>query len=215
MVLPRARLAAPGAIARWADEARPRYVAVVDAWSARDLGATPAAQLLDGAREIARMAAEHYLTIQSGILPFAAVAEALFTFAYNRLARRKDDPPALTFLLGFDSAPIQAEKSLYDLATWARSQPELADYLSRAGSAEIVAAYQSPSAPVADAESWREFSRRFAEHLNRFGHAVYDLDFAKSVAADEPAPLLETLKYFLTGQARNPYERQAAAASGT
>ena len=47
----------------------------------------------------------------------------------------------------------------------------------------------------------REFSRRFAEHLNRFGHAVYDLDFAKSVADDEPAPLLETLKYFLTGQA--------------
>ncbi len=201
-----------GAITRWADEARPRYVAVVDAWSARDLGATPAVQLLDGAREIARMAAEHYLTIQTGILPNAAMAEALFTFAYNRLARRKDDPPALTFLLGFDSAPIQAEKSLYDLATWARSQPELADYLSRAGSGEIVAAYQSPSAPVADAESWREFSRRFAEHLNRFGHAVYDLDFAKSVAADEPAPLLETLKYFLTGQARNPYERQAAAA---
>ena len=119
-LVPRARDWLRRAITRWADDARPRYVAVVDAWSARDLGATPAAQLLDGAREIARMAAEHYLTIQSGILPAAAMAEALFTFAYNRLARRKDDPPALTFLLGFDSAPIQAEKSLYDLATWAR-----------------------------------------------------------------------------------------------
>ena len=50
-------------------------------------------------------------------------------------------------------APIQAEKSLYDLAMWARSQPEMATYLLSAGSDEIVAAYQSTSAPVAGAES--------------------------------------------------------------
>ncbi len=199
--------------ARWADEARPRYAAVVGAWAARDLSATPATQLLDGAREIVQLAADHYLTIQSGILPTAYMSEALFTNVYNRLIKRKDDPPALTFMLGFDSAPIQAEKSLYDLALWARTQPGLAGYLTRAPSAEIVAAYQSPSPPIGDAESWREFSRRFAEHLHRFGHAIYDLDFAKAVPADDPAPLLETLKYFLAGQGRNPYERQAAAAS--
>ncbi len=198
---------------RWADEARPRYAAVVGAWAARDLSATPATQLLNGAREIVQLAADHYLTIQSGILPTAYMSEALFTNVYNRLIKRKSDPPALTFMLGFDSAPIQAEKSLYDLATWARTQPALADYLTRATSAEIAAAYQSQSAPVADAESWREFCRRLAEHLNRFGHAVYDLDFAKSLPADDPAPLLETIKYFLAGQARNPYERQSAAAT--
>ena len=59
-------------------------------------------------------------------------------------------------------------------------------------------AYQSSSAPIADADTWREFRRRFAEHLDRFGHGIYDLDFAKSLAADEPAPLLEALKFFLT-----------------
>ncbi len=196
--------------ARWADEARPRYAAVVGAWAARDLSATPATQLLDGAREIVQAAADHYLTIQSGILPTAYISEALFTNVYNRLIKRKDDPPALTFLLGFDSAPIQAEKSLYDIAMWARAQPALADYLTRATSADIATAYQSKSAPIADADGWREFGRRLAEHLNRFGHAVYDLDFAKNVPADDPAPLLEALKYFLTGQARSPYERQAA-----
>ena len=58
---------------------------------------------------------------------------------------------------------------------------------------------------MADAEGWNEFRRRFADHLDRFGHAIYDLDFAKSLAADEPAPLLDALKYFLTGQARNPH----------
>jgi phosphohistidine swiveling domain-containing protein len=202
----------PTAQKRWAEEAHPRYANVVGAWAAHDLSATSAAELLEGAREIVQIAAEHYLTIQSGILPMAN-SEWLFTLVYNRFIKRKNDPPALTFMLGFDSAPIQAEKSLYDLAMWARTQTELADYLTRATSAEVVAAYQSESSPIGDAESWREFSRRFGDHLNRFGHAIYDLDFAKAVPADDPAPLLETLKYFLVRQGRNPYERQAESAS--
>jgi hypothetical protein len=50
-------------------------------------------------------------------------SEALFTMFYNRLVRREGDPPAQTFLLGFDSMPILAEKSLYDLASWSREHP--------------------------------------------------------------------------------------------
>jgi phosphohistidine swiveling domain-containing protein len=198
--------------ARWKDEARPRYAAVIAEWDARDLGTTPAAQLLDGARAIAREAANHYVTLQSGIIPIATI-EVLFISAYNRLLKRKDDPTALTFLLGYDSAPIRAEKSLYDIATWARSQPALAGYLGRAAAGEIAAALQAPTSPIIDPESWREFRRRFADHLDRFGHAVYDLDFAKASGADEPAPLLETLKFFLTGQARSPHERHSTAAT--
>jgi pyruvate,water dikinase len=198
---------------RWADEARPRYAAVVAEWVARDPMAIPAAQLLDAAREIAKAAAEHYLVVQSGVLPAAYISETLFTSAYNRVVRRKGDPPALTFVLGFDSAPIHSEKSLYDLAMWARTQPALAEYLTQTSSREIVAACQTAGAPTADTAGWREFSRRLAEHLNRFGHSIYDLDFAKSLPADDPAPLLEALKYFLSGRARDPHDRQAGAAA--
>jgi pyruvate,water dikinase len=197
--------------ARWAEEARPRYAARVGTWAGRDLAAAPATQLLDGTRAIAKEAADHYLTIQSGILPVAALSELLFTQWYNRLIKRRSDPAAVTFLLGFDSAPIRAEKSLYDLATWARTQPVLADYLTRATGEDIAARYASPGAPIADADSWRAFAGRLTEHLHRFGHAVYDLDFAKPVPAEQPGPLLDTLKYLLTGQARNPHERQATA----
>ena len=198
---------------RWAEAARPRYAAVVGTWAARDLPTTSATQLLDGAREIVQVAAEHYLTIQSGILPISKISETFFPRVYNHLIKRQDDPPALTFMLGFDSAPIRAEKALYDLAMWAREHSELADYLIRATSVEIVAAYDSSSSPIRDSQSWREFRGRFQEHLNLFGHAIFDLDFAKGVLADEPAPILETLKYFLTGQGRSPHERQAETAS--
>jgi pyruvate,water dikinase len=197
---------------RWAEEARPHYANVVAAWAARDTEITPATDLLAGAGEIVKAAANHYVNIQTGIIPVSTLSEAVFTNVYNRFIKRKGDPPALAFLLGFDSAPIQAEKSLYDLASWTRTQPELAGYLAHASSKDIAAAYASRTEPSAVVESWRQFTGRFARHLDCFGHAVYDLDFASSVPADDPEPLLKALKYFLSGEARSPYERQAAAA---
>ena len=211
-LLPRLVRLLRAAQARWAEEARPHYANVVGAWAARDLATTPSAELLASAREIVKAAASHYVCIQTGILPVANLSETAFTSVYNRLIKRKSEPPALTFVLGFDSAPIQAEKSLYDLASWARTQAELCAYLERTRSKDIAVACESRSAPIADAESWRGFTGRFGEHLKRFGHAIYDLDFAKGVPADDPAPLLETLKFFLHGPARSPHERQAAAA---
>jgi pyruvate,water dikinase len=196
---------------RWADEARPRYANVASEWAGRDLAARPALELLAGAHEIVAAAASYYVSVQF-VLAVANLSEAIFTTVYNRLIKRKSDPPALTFLLGFDSAPIRAEKSLYDLAAWARGEDELAGYLARASGKDIAAACE-PHSPIANPESWREFTGRLAEHLSHFGDAVYDLDFAKSVTAEAPASLLETLKYFVAGQGRNPYERQVAAAA--
>jgi pyruvate,water dikinase len=212
LMLPKLVRLLRSARARWTEEARPHYANVVSAWAARDLATTPAAELLAGAGEIVKAAAHHYVTIQTGILPLAFMSEPVFASLYNRLIRHKSEPPALTFILGFDSAPILAEKSLYDLASWARTHPELASYLTHATSKDIAEACASQPAPIADAESWREFTSRFARHLDRYGHAIYDLDFVASVPADDPGPLLDTLKYFLTGQASSPYERQGAAA---
>ena len=195
---------------QWAEEAHPRYAHVAREWTGRDLAAMPARELLAGAHQIVEAAASYYVSIQL-VVGAAYLSEAIFSNVYNRLIKRKSDPPALTFLLGFDSTPIRAEKSLYDLAMWARSEDELAGYLLGTNGKDIAAAYESQSAPIADVESWREFTGRLTQHLNRFGHAVYDLDFAKSVPAEAPAALLETIKYFMAGQGRNPYERQAAA----
>jgi pyruvate,water dikinase len=200
------------ALPRWAEERRPHFAKLAEEWNARDLAATPAGQLLAGVREIVRAAANYNFSVRN-ILGAVRMSETTFTNSYDRLVKRKDDPPALTFLLGFDSAPIRAEKSLYDLAMWARQQGELAGYLARTSARDIAAAYQSQSRPLGGSETWREFTSRFSEHLNRHGHAVYDLDFARPVPAEDPVSLVETLKYFVAGQGRSPYERQAASAA--
>ncbi len=197
---------------RW-QESHSRYAAVADYWQTRDLATTSAANLLGGVRAITSEAAQYYLSVQSGILPAAYMSELLFTLVYNRLIKRHNDPPALTFLLGYDSAPIQAEKSLYDLAQWVRGQPELATMLANMSSNEFAAAYQVERIAGVEEGIWSEFRQRFAAHLARFGDAIYDLDFAKAVPADDPASLLETLKFFLSGEAPDPHARQEATAA--
>jgi pyruvate,water dikinase len=197
---------------QWADGTRPRYANVAAEWAGRDLAAKPTVDLLAGAQQIVEAAASYYVSIQM-VLAVANLSEAIFNGVYNHLIKRKNDLAALTFLLGFDSAPIRAEKSLYDLAQWASLNDELAEYLADISGKDFAAAYQAQSAPISGRDIWTEFSVRLAEHLNQFGHAVYNLDFAESVPAEAPALLLETLKYFVSGKGNNPGERQAEAAA--
>ena len=216
LVMPRLLAAFPRLVrtssSRW-QASRSRYAAVVNYWQLRDLATTSAAGLLGGVRAITEEAAQYYLSVQSGILPAAYASESLFTLVYNKLLKGRNAPPALTFVLGFDSAPIQAEKSLYDLAQWVRGQPKLAAALANMSSAEFAAAYRAEQIAGVDEETWSGFRQRFAAHMARFGDAIYDLDFAKAVPAEDPASLLETLKFFLRGEAPDPYVRQEAAAA--
>ncbi|HLJ32916.1 MAG TPA: PEP-utilizing enzyme, partial [Ktedonobacteraceae bacterium] len=196
---------------RWEREARPAYQAVVERWQAVKLSRASAAELLVGTRNILNAAASYYLVIQSGILPAAYLSESLFTLVYEKLLKRRADPPALTFLLGYDSAPIRAEKSLYDLAQWVRTQDDLSTVLQNMSGAQFVSAYQTAHTDDIDETLWSAFCQHFTAHLAQFGHTIYDLDFSKMVLADDPVALLEILKFFLSGNAPDPYARQTVS----
>ncbi|MEV6136861.1 PEP/pyruvate-binding domain-containing protein [Nocardia sp. NPDC051990] len=192
---------------RWRT-AHDSYRATADRWQSNGIATAPAARLLTGMREIVDEAADYYLTIQGGAIPAAYLSELLFTKAYNTL-RHDDDPPATAFLLGYLSKPIRAERALYDLAQWARSQPGLAQRLTSLSPAERA---DILTADDADDPAWQEFRSRFQAHLAAYGDMVYDLDFAKPLPAEDPATLLQTLLYFLTDDVPDPHVRQRTAA---
>ncbi|MGI5128671.1 PEP/pyruvate-binding domain-containing protein [Pseudonocardia sp. CA-107938] len=195
--LPKLGTAGPS---RWRDHAHPRYREIVATESARSLPDLGDAELVESAVTLLDAGTEYYTAVQT-IIPIAAGSEVVLTKFYDLAVRRPGEPGAATLLLGFDSAPIRAEASLYDLATWTRERPALADALLAGGPDDL------PPGP--DADAWRA---RFQAHLDAHGHATYNMDFANAVPADDPAPLLETLRFYLRGGGTDPRERQARSA---
>jgi phosphohistidine swiveling domain-containing protein len=199
-------------VPRWRNYSHPRYRAVVDKWQARSIAELSSSELLDGVIELLDGTTEYYTSVQT-IIPLAATSEIVFARYYNSVVRRAGDPPATTFILGFDSEPIRAEKSLYDLAGWARERSDLAALLTARSSGELVGLFRRGEPPEGiDTAVWEEWRTRFQAHLDRYGHAVYNLDFVNAVPADEPTPLLDTVRFYLRGEGQNPYERQARIA---
>ena len=196
---------------RWETVSRPAYQAVVDSWRPRSLPDLSAAELLDGVAELVEAGATYYTSVQT-IIPIAATSEMVLTGYYDSFVRRDGDPPASALLVGYDSEPIRAERSLWDLARWVRERPELADWLTATPATDVVrdlalgrTGEVTPAAALPGAE---EFTERFGQHLDTYGHAVYNLDFANPVAADDPAPLVDVVRLYLSGQSADPYERQ-------
>ena len=200
-----------GAVERWTEDGRPDYLQTVDQWALRDWSRLPSSELLDAVDQLAEAAIDAYGSLVSGVIPAAWITEALFTLVY-RLVRSKEDPPAPIFLMGFDSLPIRAEKSLFDIAQWVIQNESLTGYFNRSGALVISTDLTKHQAPAGVSDPvWQEWQTRFGDHLDTFGHTIYNLDFGNPVPADDPKPVLEALKLFVGGEGVNPYERQKAS----
>ena len=184
------------------------YRAEVERENAIDAALTPAVDLVAAVARLTDAVAYYYTAVQT-IIPLASTAELTWTGVYNRLLKRAGDPPVETFLLGYDSEPIRAERSLYDLARWVREQPGLAAVL---GDPDADALATEPPDAV-EAGVWNQWRERFAAHLAGHGHTLYNLDFVNPVPADDPAPILRALRFDLADDAPNPRARQAEAAA--
>ncbi|HSU45791.1 MAG TPA: PEP/pyruvate-binding domain-containing protein [Arthrobacter sp.] len=195
-------------IAGWRDYSHPRYEREIKDWEAPPVPELSGARLLTGVQALLDAGTVYYTAVQS-VIPLAAMAEISFRAFYDKAVRRDGDPPAQALLLGFDSEPIRAEKSLYDLAGWARSDPALSAALLERPTAELAGCQRTGTPPEGvDDVLWQEWRFTFQEHLDLYGHAVYNLDFATPVPADDPSAQLETVKFYLRGQGTDPHERQ-------
>jgi rifampicin phosphotransferase len=186
-----------------AKDAAEKSRAAVNRWQQRQLADYSAAELLQAARELFFATAVCYTVAQSGPIPAAMMSELTFSKYYDALVKRKGDPEPSKFVFGTENHAVRSEKALFDLAMWARQQPDLEAYFVETPAAEICDALKADPRLT-------EFSARFDAYLSEYGHAIYDLDFSKPIPAEDPAPLIETLKVYLSGK-NSPYDRQQAA----
>lgn len=195
---------------RW-KAARQEFAEVVEVWERKDFSAFTPSQLLDGVQVVFGAACKYFTRIQT-TLPAASSSEILFTRFYNSLIKRQGDPDASIYLLGFDTAALRAEKSLYEIAMWVKQQPDLASFILRTPAERLVAALEEAPAPGSvPIDHWEEFKTRFERHLQMFGRTTYEFDFANPTPAESPEPMLDAIKAFLEGKAQNPEVRQQEA----
>ncbi len=195
----------------WQEFALPQYRQTAAVWAKKPLADLSASQLLDGIAEVTRTFAIHLASLMASTMGPSAGSEGLFTNLYNKFICREGDPPAPTFLMGFENLPIQGEKALYDLAMWCCKESTLAGYLVATPAEEIARQRHGAVAPKGVAiHPWEAWQEAFQDYLEKFGYAIYDMDFSKPLPMDEPSPLLEMLKLWINGQAKSPYERQEA-----
>ncbi|MCO4261545.1 PEP-utilizing enzyme [Pseudarthrobacter sp. MDT3-26] len=200
-------------VAGWREFSHPRYERVIKDWQAKPAAELSGAELLDGVQALLDAGTVYYTAVQS-VIALAATSEISFGAYYDKFVRREGDPPALTFILGYDSEPIRAEKSLYDLAAWARGVPGLAAAILHEPTTALAESQRTGFPPAGFSEPlWQLWRPRFQDHLGRFGHAVYNLDFASPVPADDPSALLGAVKFYLRGQGADPHERQRPSAA--
>ncbi|RPI31575.1 MAG: phosphoenolpyruvate synthase, partial [Chloroflexota bacterium] len=196
-------------VSLWRDDMFPRYAREAARWQNRSLEPLSERELLGDLEEAIKASTYYLVSIMVAILGSAGGSEGLFTQLYDKRLREEGDPAAPAFLMGYDTAPIRAEKSLYDLAMRSRERKELAAYLLHTPAKQISVALENsqPPAGVPD-EDWQEFRRVFQQHLREYGHAIYDLDFARPLPVDEPGPMIEVCKMYLRGEGGDPHERQ-------
>jgi phosphohistidine swiveling domain-containing protein len=192
--------------------ARQEFVQVIQEWEAKDIAALPPSELLLGAGTVFQAAVRLYTHVQAGTVPLSTGSEACFTQFYNRLVRRKGDPPATTFLFGSETVALRAEKALFDLASWCRERPALAGYLRQTPASQVARSLSQPEPPAdLSLEDWAAWQAQFQAYLAQHGQMTYDLDFANPVPAEEPTALLETVRMYLLGSGSDPYARHQAA----
>lgn len=167
-----------GAVERWTEDARPRYKKLVKEIEIKKINELSNNELLNESKKLLEAAIEAYISIVSGIIPAAWMSEGLFTKVYNFFIKKRNDPPATVYLMGYDTIPIKADKSLYDIAKWYGK---------------------------------KEWQNHIRSYLEKYGHIIYNLDFATPVPADDPTPFIETCKAFLNKEIANPYNRQKKA----
>ncbi len=184
------------------------YAAEVKAEEALVGAGVPARSLLDAVGRLVDAVAYYYTSVQT-VIPVAAMAELTWMGVYGKLLRHDGDPAADVFVLGFDSEPIRTEKSLYDLSRWVLEHPGLSEALRDPRVDGL--ALDAPAG--VEAATWVEWLRRLGEHLAAHGHTLYNLDFVNAVPADDPAPVLQALRFDLTADAPDPYARQRQASS--
>jgi rifampicin phosphotransferase len=187
--------------AYWREQSLPSYLDKIERWKKVDPSAAPDERLLAGVRELALEDARYWFACAL-MIARAKITDALLGRFLTMAAPRRGLTSGM-FLRGFPSPTVDAETELEVLAGRVRGSDELRALANAKPAAGLPEALRHT--PVGRA--WLD---AFARYLDRYGHQVYNLDFVAPTQADDPLPVLLSLKAMVQQPSGDPRARQRA-----
>ncbi|MGB3682433.1 MAG: PEP/pyruvate-binding domain-containing protein [Rubrobacteraceae bacterium] len=189
----------------WRDDKLPDYQATIERWNALDPASASEAELLRGMRELAVADAVYWFAaaIPLGIAKVTDdVLDRFLKFAATGHESSNGPHPASgPYLRGFPTKAMEAQAQLEDIAKGVRESEDLRDLVitTPAGGLLDVLAKHDGGQAVLD-----ELQR----YLDEYGHQIYNLDFVAPTMADDPLPVLLSLKAAVDNPERDTRARQ-------
>jgi pyruvate,water dikinase len=191
------------AIPYWRDEVLPAHLRTVALWKELDLVTASNERLLDGIRELAQSEAVYW---GSATLALAVAKNSDLALArFLSVAVPRSGLSSALFLRGFPSKALEAEVELQGVAGQIRASRELREVVGATRAERLLDALRASG-------SGRGVVERLQRYLDRYGHQVYDLDFAEPTQAEDPLPVLLSLKIHVQQPALDVSARQAQMA---
>ncbi len=193
-------------IPRWRDVSLPDYRATIEQWNSIDLTTASDEDLLRGIRALAAEDANYWFAA-SVPLGIARITDTVL----DRFVRAVSGDAHLTsgsFLRGFPSKTVEAQAQLEAIARKIDSSDALRDQVLNTPAPDLLdmlAAHPEGQAILDDL--WAYF--------DTYGHQIYNLDFVAPTLADDPLPVLLSLKTAVAHPERDALVRQVRAGSGT
>jgi rifampicin phosphotransferase len=179
-------------ISFWRDESLPSYQRTIEQWKKVDPVAATDEDLLLGVRRLAWADAEYWFAAAVA-LATSKVSEGVLHW-YLSMALPERGLTSGRFLRGFPSKTLVGQAALEALAAHVRRSESLRTLVENTLATRLREA-------LAASEEGRELLAALDRYLEDFGHQIYNLDFAEPTQADDPLPLLLSLKALSRGPA--------------
>jgi phosphohistidine swiveling domain-containing protein len=166
-----------------------------------DLASAPDELLLKGVRDLALADARYWFACALMIAD-AKLTDALLG-RFLALAAPGRNLTSGLFLRGFPSPTVDAETELEGLAGRIRASEVLRALVTATPAASLLEALENTTI----GQDWLS---AFARYRDRYGHQVYNLDFVVPTQADDPLPVLLSLKAMVQQPGYESRARQRA-----
>ena len=194
---------------RWRDESLPSYRARIDYWKGLDLADVADADLLRGIRELAYEDAVYWFAAAVP-LGLARITDSVLDAFLKKVAAGRGGtngprPTSGAYLWGFPSKTVEAQVQLEAIAAEIRGSEALREDVASTPVPrllQMLAKHPEGQRVLTDLQLY----------LDRYGHQVHNLDFAAPTLADDPVPVLLSLKTAVEHPGRDARARQVELA---